>query len=207
MFKDRYDAAHQLAVHLSEYKNNSDVIIYAIPRGALELGTVLAKELHAPLDVVFSKKIGAPGNKELAIGAVSLTHEEINPIFAQNPAFEDYLKNEKVKVRELLKKRYEQYRGQKKAINAQGKIAIVVDDGIATGQTAALALQEIKNQNPQKLILAVPVATPDTLQELEKYTDEIVCLLQPSSFRAIGQFYQNFDQVSDEQAIKLLHEA
>jgi predicted phosphoribosyltransferase len=206
MFKDRYDAANQLVSKLSQYKNNSDVVIYAIPRGGLELGYVLAKELHAPLDVVFSKKIGAPGNPELAIGAVSLTQEEIDSVYANNPNFKEYLQKEKEKVRALLQKRYEQYRGQKEGIQAQGKIAIVVDDGIATGRTMQIALQEIKKQKPKKIILAVPVAPADTVKQLEKYTDEIICLLQPISFYAVGQFYQQFQQVSDEQAIKLLRE-
>ncbi|MEX0940859.1 MAG: phosphoribosyltransferase family protein [Candidatus Babeliales bacterium] len=205
MFKDRYDAANQLLTQLKKYKDRDDVVILGIPRGALEIGYVLAKELHAPLDVTFSKKISAPGQSELAIGAVSLHAENINPLY-QN-AYPDHIKQEKQKVRELLEKRYKQYRQDKQPIDLKDKIVIVTDDGIATGQTMLLALDEVKKQNPKKIVVAVPVAPQDILDQLEKKADEVICLLTPTTFWGISQFYNNFAQVEDEEAIRLLQEA
>lgn len=207
MYKDRFDAANQLVEQLAQYKDNPEVIILAIPRGGLELGYVLAQNLHAPLDVLFSKKIGAPGNPELAIGAVTLTEQEVDPRYKDDLQFQDYIDSEIKRIRELLKKRYEQYRGSQKPIDYHNKIVIVVDDGIATGKTLKLALKDIKKYKPKKIVLAVPVGTPDTIKKLEKYTDEVICLHRPQTFFGIGQFYHNFAQVDDEKAIRLLQDA
>ncbi|MGE0206577.1 MAG: phosphoribosyltransferase [Candidatus Babeliales bacterium] len=206
MFQDRYDAANQLALALKQYQNNPDVIILAIPRGGLELGFVLAEQLKAPLDVVFAKKIGAPNNPEYAIGALTLHEQEIDPRF-MDVSMQDYIDQETERIRTLLKKRYQEYRGQKLALDLHNKIVIVVDDGVATGRTVKLALKEVKQFKPKKLILAVPVGAPDTIKELEKYADEVVCLQKAELFFAVGQFYDQFPQVDDQEAIRLLHKA
>lgn len=206
MFEDRFDAARQLVQKLQQYKNNPNVIVIAIPRGGLELGSVLAKELQVPLDVIFTKKIGYPGNPEYAIGAVSLTHEIINHDFAEKPEFKNYIAEEIKKVRKLLQERAVIYRGNKPPINLTNKIVIVVDDGVATGSTLMATLLLIKEEKPQKIVVALPVAPKDTLEVLKEYTDEVICLEVPHMFFAVGQVYKKFNQVSDEEAIKLLRE-
>ncbi len=205
MFSDRYDAANQLLGSLEQYKNNKDVVVIAIPRGALEIGYVLAKDLNAPLDVVFSKKIGAPGQPELAIGALTQDAEVIDPIYQAE--YPEYIQAEKKRIRELLKERYKKYHGDAKPIDLKDKIVIVTDDGIATGKTFLLALDHIKKQKPKKIIVAVPVAPTDIIEKLKKKADEVICLLTPATFLSIGQFYRSFDQVEDERAIDLLREA
>ena len=205
MFADRYDAANQLLESLEQYKNNKEVVVLAIPRGALEIGYVLAKNLNAPLEVVFSKKIGAPGQPELAIGAITQDAEVIDPLYQAEYA--DYIETEKKRIREILRERYKKYHGDMQPIDLKDKIVIVTDDGIATGRTFMLALDHIEKQNPKKIIVAVPVAPSDVIDRLKKKADEVICLLTPETFWAIGQFYRNFDQVEDEEAIRLLGEA
>jgi putative phosphoribosyl transferase len=205
MFANRYDAANQLLIRLEKYKNNKDVVVLAIPRGALEIGSVLAKGLNAPLDVVFSKKIGAPDQPELAIGAITEDTETINPIYQAE--YPEYIEQEKKYIHQLLKERAKLYRGNNPAIDLKDKIVILTDDGIATGRTFLLALDYIKKQHPKKIIAAIPVAPPDTLEKVKKKADEVICLLSPLAFFAISQFYQTFDQVDDKEAIHLLREA
>jgi putative phosphoribosyl transferase len=205
MFNDRYDAAHQLLALLQEYKNKKDLVILAIPRGGLELGYVFAKELHAPLDIVFSKKIGAPGQPELAIGAMTLDTQMINPIYARE--YPEYIQQETLRIHNLLRKRYKDYRGDSKPINLTNKIVIVTDDGIATGQTFLLALDHVKKQHPKKIIAAVPVIAADAFHEIQQNADVVITLIKPEFFWGIGQFYRNFTQVDDDEAIRLLKEA
>jgi len=206
MYQDRLDAAQQLAAALQEYKDNKDVIILAIPRGALEIGSVLATELNAPLDVIFTKKIGAPGNPEMAIGTVSMDEIMIAPEFNE-PGLEPYIEKEVKAIRATIKERMKKYRGNRPPLDLKNKIVILTDDGIATGYTLRLAAELIKKQHPKKLIVAVPVGPPDTIEQLKKEVDEVVCPLVPESLFGISQFYQRFPQVEDEQAITLLNEA
>jgi putative phosphoribosyl transferase len=205
MFKNRYDAAHQLLPYLLPYKDNPDVVIVAIPRGALAIGAVLAKELNAPLDVAFVKKISAPGNPEFAIGALSMETFTIDPRFTH---LTEHIAQEINLKRKLLQQRLNTYySGTLRPIDLHNKIVILTDDGIATGQTFLEAIKLIKTQSPKKIIAAIPVSTPDTLEKIKPFVDQIICPLQPTNLYAIGQFYQNFDQVDDTQAIKLLHES
>lgn len=208
MFKDRFDAAYQLAQKLQEYKNNPKVVILAIPRGGLELGYVLAKELQAPLDIILTKKIGFPSNPEYALGAVSqdsvLLDEQIISLY---PELVSYIKDEIIKLRAMLDDRSQKYKGQTPYIDLTNKIVIVVDDGVATGKTLAVTLDLIKKHNPQKIVVALPVASPGSLALLRSKSDELVCLLIPHVFHGVAQFYHNFDQVDDREAIRLLREA
>lgn len=204
IFKDRYDAANQLVDRLKKYKNNPDAVIIAIPRGAVQIGSVLAKELHTPLDIILTKKIGAPGNSEFAIGAVSLQASYIDSPF---PIDADYIEQEINHLRELLKKRYQQYYQDKKPIPLKDKIVILIDDGVATGNTLLAALELIRQEKPKKIVVAVPVGPSDTIAKIAQKADAVVCLLTPEPFYAIGAFYQNFAQVDDQEAINLLHEA
>lgn len=207
MFIDRFDAGQQLAEQLKEYKDNKDVIVLAIPRGALEIGFVLAKELNAPLDVIFAKKIGAPGQPELAIGAVSMEYQLLAPEYAQHPAIQKYAEQRVKEIRALIAERIKKYRGNKPPLDLKDKIVIVTDDGVATGRTLMLTLQLIKQQNPKKIIVAVPVGPRGTIEQLKKQVDQVVVSLVPEPFFAIGQFYKSFPQVEDETAIDLLNRA
>jgi len=205
MFKDRFDAGEKLAQKLMEYKDNPNVVILAIPRGALEIGSVLTHELYAPLDVVLTKKIGYPGNPECAIGAVSLENVIIDKrVLEFSGDLEAHLKQEIAQIKALLHHRSAQYHGVREPIPLNDKIIILTDDGIATGKTVEATIDLIKKQNPQKIIVAVPVASREALHLIKKKVDEVVCLLVPDIFMSVGQWYQNFDQVSDEEAIELL---
>lgn len=207
MFKDRYDAAYQLVPHLMQYRDNPDALIIAIPRGSLEIGSVLAHELHLPLDVIFTKKIGYPGNEEFAIGAVSLHHIMLSPNFTHLSELRPYIEEQTAIIRKLLHERALHYRGNKPPLQLQDKIVIVVDDGVATGNTLMATLSLIKADKPHKIIVALPVAPPSAYQRIRAMVDEIVCLEVPEHFMSVGQFYERFDQVDDEEAIRLLREA
>lgn len=206
MFTDRFDAAHQLVPHLKNYAHNPDAIIIAIPRGGLQLGFVLAKELHLPLDIILTKKIGYPGNPEYAIGAVSLEHVIITQDFSDVPELQAYIAQQAAQIRRLLHERALMYRGDKPPLNLADKIVIVVDDGVATGSTLMATLSLIKQDNPKKIIVALPAAPPTTLELLRRHADDVVCLESPQHFLSVGQFYKNFDQVDDQEAIRLLRE-
>ena len=207
MFEDRFHAARLLADQLEQYKNNKDVVIIAIPRGALEIGYVLAQELHVPLDVIFTKKIGAPGQPEFAIGAVSMEHMVIAPEFADYPELEEYCKQQAKEIRKLLAQRIKLYRGTMPPLNLKDKIVIVTDDGVATGRTLKLTLELIKEFKPKKIIVAVPVGPRHTIESLRKQVDEVVCLEESDTFMSVGQFYRHFGQLEDEMAIDLLTRA
>ena len=207
MYKDRIDAARQLLPKLEKYKGKKDTLILAIPRGALEMGAVLRDELKIPLDIVVTKKIGAPGNEEYAIGSVAPNgNVEINQeIIASYGIPPSYIQDEAQRLQHVIKRRYEDYRGgDPNPPDLKGKVVIVVDDGIATGFTTLAAIKYIRTQKPKKIILATPVAATDSYDKLEEEVDEMICPEVRSDFYAVGQFYEVFNQVSDEEAKKLL---
>lgn len=208
MFKDRFDAGKQLTQKLQKYTNDPNTIILAIPRGALEIGAVLSKDLNLPMDVVLTKKIGYPGNPEYAIGAMSLDSIIIDKRGLEfSGELEAYLKKEISTIRQLLRERSALYHGKEKPLSLENKTVIVVDDGIATGKTLEVTLDLIKKQHPAKIIVAVPVASKEALQLIKKKVDEVICLIVPDIFMSVGQWYEHFDQVDDEQAIQLLRES
>lgn len=202
MFNDRIDAGLQLAKILRHLKEE-DVVVLAIPRGGLPLGAIVAKELNAPLDVALSKKIGHPYNREYAIGAVSLDHFILSDAMGIT---KDYIKEETVKLRIKLQERYRQYYSDRKPKSLKGKTVVIVDDGIATGNTLLVAVAFVTQQRPKKIIVGVPVASASVIEALKhsNQIDEVVCLEIPNNFRAVGQFYKEFSQVSDEEAIQLM---
>lgn len=205
MFKDRIDAGLQLAEKLKRYKDKENVVILAIPRGGLPLGAIVAKSLNAKLDVALSKKIGHPFNKEFAIGAVSLNNIILDDDIEISIS---YIEKEKKRLREKLKKRLAQYYRNRSPIALKDKIVVIIDDGIATGNTIRVTAQLVYDRRPEKIVIAIPVAPKSTVQKLNlaSYIDEVVCLETPFNFQAVGQFYMDFDQVSDEEAIKILEE-
>lgn len=206
MFKDRQDAAEKLIPKLEKYKGNKDAIILAIPRGALEMGAVLRDKLNLPLDIVVTKKIGAPGNEEYAIGVVGPDGEsQINEgVVRMYGIPKSYIDDEAQRLKHAIKRRYEDYRGDPNPPDLKNKICIVVDDGIATGFTTLAAIQYIRRQKPEKIVLAVPVSAVDSHDKLKKEVDEMICLSVREDFFAVGQFYETFGQVEDDEAIKLL---
>jgi putative phosphoribosyl transferase len=206
IFKNRQDAAQKLLPELEKYKGNKNAVILAIPRGALEIGAVLRDELKIPLDIVVTKKIGAPGNEEYAIGSVSPDGSvEVNQQAVSNYGIpQSYIDDEAQRLKHVIKRRYADYRGDSNPPDLKGKIVIVTDDGIATGFTTMAAIRYIRKQQPKKIILAVPVSASDSYEKLKNEVDEIISLQVRDDFFAVGQFYEVFEQVSDEDAKKLL---
>jgi len=204
MFINREQAGSLLADELLIYKNSKDVVVVAIPRGGVPVGYEIAKKLNLPLEIVLSKKIGHPFNKEYAIGAVTLKSKSLNEFIEGVTAH--YIESEIKRIREVLTNRYKLYYGDRIPMNLQNKTVIVVDDGVATGRTLLSSIDLIKKENPANIVLALPVssiAAFNTINELP-IVKETICLLTPKNFRAVGQFYKDFRQVSDEEVIQLL---
>jgi putative phosphoribosyl transferase len=205
MFQNREDAARRLAVKLKA-RELHDPLVLAIPRGGVVIGTVLARELGADLDVVLSRKLRAPGQPEFAVGAIC----EDGRIYLNKSvdglldSMEDYLADEGGYELSEIARRKKLFRAIRPQAPIEGRSVIVTDDGIATGSTMIAALQTIKARNPREVIVAVPVASPDRLVEVRRWCDDIFCLLAPKDFWAIGQFYEDFTQVADEEVIELL---
>jgi len=204
MFSDRRDAGKKLATALEKYRGK-DIVIVGIPRGGVLVAWEVAKHLNAPLEIVVVKKLGYPGNHELALGAVSPDHHYLNPELARTVP-RDYIDVElKTKQREA-RMRVEMLKGRRKPIEFAGKTVIVIDDGVATGASMKIALRVIKEMKPNSIVVAVPVAPPDSVQQLKHHADEVIAVLQPASFYAIGQFYSDFTQVEDEEVQNLLRD-
>lgn len=205
-FKNRDEAGQILAVRLQKYKDPNTIVL-AIPRGGVPIGYIVAKSLNAPLDLVLSKKIGHPTHKEYAIGAVTLNNRVLSE--AAKHISSEYIDLETARIREKLKNKFKEYYGDKKPLKLQDKIIIIVDDGIATGNTILSTIEMLYEEKPQKIVVAIPVTSSSALMKLESSSliDEVVCLLLPEYFRAVGQFYEDFDQVTDEEVKKLLIKA
>lgn len=200
MFQDRIDAGLALSKHLQHYKN-TDGVTLAIPRGGVPVAFPVAKLLHLPLQVILSKKIGHPLHKEFAIGAVSLTGRVMSP---NAFATEEYIQQETLNIREQLKASYAQYMGDKKPVPLKDKIVIIIDDGVATGYTLLSTIEMIREEMPKKIVVAVPVASQQAAQILSEAADEFVCVWVPTHFHSVGEFYEDFKQVTDEEVMQIL---
>ncbi len=205
-FRNRKEAGRKLAAKLKDFQDKKNLIVLAIPRGGLVIGRELAESLHCPLDIIVTKKIGAPGNPELAIGAVGAEGEPvINQALAQQVgADKQYLEKEIASRQAEVKRRIEEYRGEKPAVNLKDKLVIITDDGIATGATVEAAVEVARQEEPKKIVVAVPVTARDSLKKLEAKADEVIYLDAPLMFFAVGQFYQEFGQVSDKEVKEIL---
>ncbi len=208
MFQNRQEAA-RLLVRRFDGRDLRDPLVLAIPRGGVATGAVLARELDAELDVVLSRKLRAPFQPELAIGAVGEDGQiYLNPEAGKRlDLTEEYLAGEAAHQLGEIARRRAMFRTVRPQATIEGRSVIVTDDGIATGATMIAALESARAKHPFELIVAVPVASPDRLWEVRRRCDEMICLLAPRSFWAIGQFYRDFTQVDDEEAVELLRAA
>lgn len=200
ILKDRIEAGLLLSEKLKKYQN-SNTIVLAVPRGGVPVGYVIAKNLHLPLDIVLSKKIGHPNNKEFAIGAVSSD----SMILDEHPNIpRKYIDSEIIRLRQLMKHKYELYMGNRKPLDVKGKNIILVDDGIATGNTLLASINMLRKKNPAKIIVATPVIPYENVPVFEKNTDEFIYLIASKYFTGVGGFYEVFNQVEDAEVIELL---
>jgi putative phosphoribosyl transferase len=209
IFRDRVDAGRQLARLLAGYANKDDVIVLGIPRGGVAVALEVARVLGASLDIFLSRKLGVPGNEELAFGSVAdgdgpfLDRDMIDALGISKETIQHIVRE----TREKLKERASLYRGDRPPLSVESRRVILVDDGVATGSSAYAAIHALRLMRPAKMIVAVPVAPRATGEWLKTQVDEFLCLRCPRYFGAVGQFYESFQQVSDEEVIALLHEA
>jgi predicted phosphoribosyltransferase len=197
MFKDRIQAGSMLASRLKKYVYQPGVVL-AVPRGGVPVAYAVAKELGMPLDIILTKKIGHPDNKEYAIGAASLNDYFIIP---HEDVSEEYVQKELKAVRSRLAEMYKKFMGETQHQNLEGKLVIVIDDGIATGNTLLGTVRVLQKSNPAKIVVGVPVASRSGVELLSQEVDEVIAVLIPEEFHGVGSFYENFEQVSDEEVM------
>lgn len=207
VFANRNDAGVRLAAKLGHYKGE-DVVVFALPRGGVPVAAPVARALDAPLDLVLVRKLGVPQQPELAMGAIADAGQPVivrnDDVIAMAHVSETEFDAACGRERAEIERRRRLYLGSRPRADAKGCIAIVIDDGIATGATTRAALRAIHACLPKKLVLATPVAAPDALESLRSETDEIVCLESPTKFGAIGYFYRDFHQLEDDEVIAIL---
>jgi len=207
IFDDRIQAAELLAQRLEPYRGQNPLVL-AIPRGAVPMGRVIADALEGDLDVVLVHKLSAPLQPELAIGSVSEAGDVyLGDLVEQLGVGQEYIDAEVKRELEMLRRRRARYTPVRKPMSARDRMAIVVDNGIATGWTMLAALRAVRPQQPKKLVAALAVAPPRTLSKMEAEADEIVCLATPEDFFAVGQFFRDFRQITDEEVVELLQKA
>ena len=194
-FKDRIDAGLQLSFKLKKYVIDSCVVL-AVPRGGVPVAYTVARELNFPMQLVLTKKIGHPVNKEYAIGAASLTDYFVIPL---DDVPEAYIHQEVKRVQDKLKDMRQKFMGDSTTLSLKGKTVIIVDDGIATGNTMLATIKVIRKEEPEKIIIAVPVAATEAYKKLAKEADEFICLLIAEVLYGVGAFYDDFKQVTDEE--------
>lgn len=206
IYKDRKDAGKQLAEKLTLYRDKADVIVLGLPRGGVTVAYEIARVLHCPLDILIVRKIGFPGDPELAVGAVSETGSVVfnEDIVSRYRVNREYLERETARQKEEIARRVTLYRGGTGVPNLAGKTVILVDDGVATGATAKAAISTLKQEKIANLVVALPVATQEAQRNIAPLVDEWVCLQTPVGFRAVGQYYSDFSQVEDEDVVAML---
>ncbi len=206
MFRDRRQAGEELAKALREYANRNDVVVLGLPRGGVPVAAEVAKFLHSPLDVFLVRKLGFPGQEELAIGAIAGGGIRVlnRELFSEIDIPEDTLQRVTLREEAELERREKLYRSGKSPLSVKNKIAILVDDGLATGTTMKAAVMALREFEPEKIVVAVPVGSRSACRDIERLSDEFICLSQPSGFVSVGMHYENFGQTSDEEVLALL---
>jgi putative phosphoribosyl transferase len=209
IFEDRADAGRRLAEPLQEFADRKDVVVLGIPRGGVAVAFEVATALHVSLDIFLSRKLGVPGQEELAFGAVAAGDGRYldGQVIQAAAISEEQIERITAEVRETLQRRAVRYRGNRAALAVAGRTVVLVDDGIATGASVYAAIRALREMRPAALVLAVPVAPASTAAWLRRQVDKLVCLYTPEEFYAVGQFYRNFTQVEDDQVIDLLRRA
>ena len=208
-FRDRTEAGKLLAKQLIAYTNQHNVLVLALPRGGVPVAFEVARALHAPLDVIIVRKLGVPGQEELAMGAIASGGVRIlnNDVVRFLGITKEIIDKMATKEQLELERRERLYRGDRPAYDVRGRTVILVDDGIATGATMHAAVAAIKQQQPTRIIIAVPTAAPSTCDEFANEVDELVCVIRPEPFIAVGYWYRQFSQTTDEEVRSLLAQA
>jgi predicted phosphoribosyltransferase len=209
LFQDRFEAGRLLASKLSHLANRPDVVVLALPRGGVPDGYEVAKALNAPLDVFVVRKLGVPGQEELAMGAIAsggvrVLNENVIRTLGIPDSVVDIVAAEE---EQELERREREYRDGRPPIDVRGRTVILVDDGLATGSSMRVAALALRNKNPARIIVAVPVASPATCAEFESEVDQVICAITPDPFWAVGQWYADFSQTTDEEVRDLLRRA
>jgi putative phosphoribosyl transferase len=209
VFRNRREAGRRLARVLGEYANRPDVLVLALPRGGVPVGYEVAQALHAPLDVFVVRKLGVPGHEELAMGAIAsggvrvLNDEVVRMLDMPEAAIDAVARDEQLE----LERRESLYRDGRPPVDVRGRTVLLVDDGLATGSTMRAAVKALRAQQPARIVVAVPTAAAQTCDELRREADEVVCPSTPEPFRAVGLWYEDFSQTSDDEVHDLLAQA
>jgi putative phosphoribosyl transferase len=201
MFYNRKEAGRLLAAKLRKYRNQPGIIL-AVPRGGVPVAYEVARELNMPLDIILVKKLGHPLNPEYAIGAVGLQDRYVVP---HEDVTEFYIERETQKIRSRLMEMQKKFMGDKPLTDYRGKTLVIIDDGIATGNTLLATIKILKNAGPEKIVVAVPVASRSAVEKLSPVVDELITVLVPESFYGVGGFYEDFSQVQDEEVIDCIN--
>lgn len=209
LFQDRNDAGRMLAAKLAAFAERADVLVLALPRGGVPVGYEVARALHAPLDVFLVRKLGVPGQEELAMGALAsggirVLNQDVVRALAIPP---EMIERVAAAEHEELVRRQRRYRDDRPAPSVQGRTIILVDDGLATGSSMRAAVAALRQQHPTRIVIAVPVGAAETCDELQHEADEVVCARTPAPFYAVGVWYADFAQVTDDQVREYLQRA
>jgi putative phosphoribosyl transferase len=209
VYADRREAGAVLAAELKRYRGASGAVVLALPRGGVPVAYEVARALEAPLDVFVVRKLGAPGHRELAMGAIAsggvrVLNRDVIGWYGISPAAIEAAAREELTE---LERREQAYREGRGALDLKGKTVILVDDGLATGSTMKAAVEAVRQRGPARIVVAVPVGAPQTCSEMRELADEVVCARKPEDFAAVGQFYADFEQTGDAEVRELLREA
>ena len=205
-FRDRREGGKRLAEELSDYADRDDVLVLGLPRGGVPVADEVAKELNAPLDVFLVRKIGVPGQEELAMGAIASGGGKVlnDDIVRSLGVSEGDISKVEEKEREELKRREREFRGDRKELDVREKTVILVDDGLATGASMRAAVTAVKDLNPKEVIVAVPSAARDSVESLEKEADRVIAVTTPEPYMAVGDWYEKFGQTKDDEVKEIL---